>query len=259
MKKQPFTPRKAEKALTTYSAAAGALLAANHAGAAIIHTDLEGMQLFSLDEFTLNFDLPGGTYGVTLGVGSDVSFVGATSRWIYSAFVTGAGERAVDGVGRPMVLSFGQNIRTAPAAAGGGFGGGTLLGEQVFSYWSSLSSYYVTTGSGAGYTTFFSTFGSSTTTTGNFIGQNNVYLGLKVTDSGTDYFGWAEISVDEFAGNLTLHSWAYDDEGNDITTGQVIPEPAHIGLLAAGAAGVLAWRRKRRQIAEEAGSERESA
>lgn len=153
-----------------------------------------------------------------------------------------------------MVLSFGQNI--APNA----FGGGTMLGEFFRKQWYDMTFISMPPGPygtpGGSYPMSFPV--SSSGTAGNFTGRNNVYLGLKVTDNGTDYYGWVEISVSGFAHLITLHSWAYDDEGNDIQAG-AIPEPGHIGLLAAGAAGLLAWRRKRQQVRAEAGSETEGA
>ena len=44
---------------------------------------------------------------------------------------------------------------------------------------------------------------------------------------------------------LTIIDYAYADVGESISVGQTVPEPGSLALLALGAAGVSAWRRKR--------------
>jgi PEP-CTERM motif len=72
------------------------------------------------------------------------------------------------------------------------------------------------------------------------------YLGLRFDiDSGdevtSDPYGYATI-VDD-----TLVSITYDDSGASVTIPVSTPEPASLGLLAFGAAGVAAIRKRRRQ------------
>lgn len=59
-------------------------------------------------------------------------------------------------------------------------------------------------------------------------------------------YGWARISV-AAAGNGNVVDWAYEDTGAPITAGAV-PEPGSLTLLAAGAAGLAQWRRRRASV-----------
>lgn len=70
-----------------------------------------------------------------------------------------------------------------------------------------------------------------------FDGPGTVYLGLSFDVSGTDPYGYATIV------NGELISITYDANGNPVTIRA--PEPSALGLLALGAAGVVALRRRR--------------
>jgi hypothetical protein len=73
------------------------------------------------------------------------------------------------------------------------------------------------------------------------------YLGVRFTVSGQEYLGWAELTNVSPYG-LTLNGYAYNDvPGEPILAGQtsVTPEPSSLALFAAGAAGLLALRRRR--------------
>jgi MYXO-CTERM domain-containing protein len=78
------------------------------------------------------------------------------------------------------------------------------------------------------------------------------YIGFEFGATvGTPQFGWAEVTV--AAGSATIDSWAYQSSPNvPIQAGQV-PEPASsaagLGLLALGAAGVSAYKRRRQKTA----------
>ncbi|HWB99336.1 MAG TPA: PEP-CTERM sorting domain-containing protein [Bryobacteraceae bacterium] len=88
-------------------------------------------------------------------------------------------------------------------------------------------------------------------TQGNFLtGQT----GIAAIQAGSD-LGWIRLRVDATGGNpisVTAIDWAYDTAGESIVagdTGLAAPEPGTtaMALLAAGAAGVLAWRRRKTQ------------
>lgn len=77
------------------------------------------------------------------------------------------------------------------------------------------------------------------------------YLGVEFNiDGGPELFGYLTETV-TYAGtnaSVTLASLTYDDSGAAITVGAsatAAPEPASLSLLAAGAAGVTALRRRR--------------
>jgi hypothetical protein len=82
---------------------------------------------------------------------------------------------------------------------------------------------------------------------GNFIGAHGAFLGLRfqIPADNSTHFGWARVSVDDDL-TMTLVDWAYESTpGVGILAGAV-PEPASLGLLALGAAGVIALRRGRK-------------
>jgi len=84
------------------------------------------------------------------------------------------------------------------------------------------------------------------------------FLGLEIVVNGQTDYGWADVSLnnggtppsrhsnpDDPTGQFTLYGYAYDDSGLPITAG-AIPEPSSLALLAVGAAGVAALRRRRK-------------
>ncbi|MEM8956040.1 MAG: PEP-CTERM sorting domain-containing protein [Verrucomicrobiota bacterium] len=74
---------------------------------------------------------------------------------------------------------------------------------------------------------------------GNFPGPKNI-IGFSF-ENGTDiHYAWMQLEL----GSLTVISGAYNDTpGASILVGQV-PEPSGVLLLAVGAAGLMAWRRR---------------
>ena len=70
-----------------------------------------------------------------------------------------------------------------------------------------------------------------------------VGFSFELESDGTTVYGWAEIERLDSA-NGRLLGWAYDDSGAPIT----VPEPAGLALLALGAAGVSALRKKRQKV-----------
>jgi hypothetical protein len=76
---------------------------------------------------------------------------------------------------------------------------------------------------------------------------NSGYLGLRFYASGITNYGWASVTVTPNLHSITIGQFAYDNTGVDLPAG-VIPEPTSLSLLALGAAGVLAFRRSRKNV-----------
>lgn len=80
---------------------------------------------------------------------------------------------------------------------------------------------------------------------GYFLG-NKGYAGLRFDPGDGAHYGWAEISTPDDAASVTLYGYAYETEVDaPINAGQV-PLPSSLLLLGSGAAGLLAYRRRRR-------------
>lgn len=84
------------------------------------------------------------------------------------------------------------------------------------------------------------------------LNSSNNLVGIRFTDGANTYFGWMRFSLaaTQQGQPRTLVEYAYDDSGAGILAGAV-PEPttmALLGVMAAGALGVRAWR-KRKEVA----------
>jgi subtilisin family serine protease len=94
-----------------------------------------------------------------------------------------------------------------------------------------------------------SSLGTFQTMTPEFTGTT-AFMGVEFPNaSNTELFGWIRIAGGSTLGiPATIVDWAYEDSGAGILTGAgLIPEPSSLalGCLAAGAAGLAAWRKRK--------------
>jgi len=75
-------------------------------------------------------------------------------------------------------------------------------------------------------------------------------FGFRFNDGGGIVYGWANATfVSGGNGGVTVHEWAFQDDGSSIAVGDIgaVPEPATtavgLGALALGAAGLRRWRK----------------
>jgi len=83
------------------------------------------------------------------------------------------------------------------------------------------------------------------------------FAGVKINNNGTDIFAWLRFTVQNNASgypiNVTLVDWAYEDSGAPIIAGATtspVPLPGSLGLLAMGASGLAAFRRRKKKASE---------
>ena len=91
------------------------------------------------------------------------------------------------------------------------------------------------------------------------VGTDN-FIGFQVVDpdvnSGNPVYGWAQLSIPSGGpspADAQILAFAYQDDGTGIVlgdTGIVIPEPSTLGLLALGATGLAALRRRKRSTSD---------
>lgn len=95
-----------------------------------------------------------------------------------------------------------------------------------------------------------------------FNNVSNAFIGLSFPSSTDTYFGWVRVAINNAAGSFVIKDWAFNDlSAAAVTGGQqsvlgpgiqagdtgdgFVPEPGTLGMLAAGAAGLLSLRRRR--------------
>jgi hypothetical protein len=98
-----------------------------------------------------------------------------------------------------------------------------------------------------------SAIGCGTGWAGQFDGEGIGFIGFKFNNGSGDQYGWVRIWMSRGNNpnlNFQLIDYAYGDVGDRIRAGQtssneMVPEEGSLGWLALGAAGLLAWRKRR--------------
>jgi MYXO-CTERM domain-containing protein len=88
------------------------------------------------------------------------------------------------------------------------------------------------------------------------------FIGFKFNNGNGDQYGWVRIKLNQCFLSFQLIDYAYGDPGEPVRAGQtsnndmvpvesddVVPQEGSLGALALGAAGLLAWRKRRSQAA----------
>lgn len=144
---------------------------------------------------------------------------------------------------------FGGNPYQGLSVFGNGQVAGFDAGPYNFAYVSNLTEGALIDSTTVGPTFFGSMASASANPNAEFINATDGYVGLSFGTSPNLRFGWIRVDVDSANASFTIKDWAYETEpGVSINAGQV-PEPGTLGLLAAGAAGVAAMRKRRKQVA----------
>jgi hypothetical protein len=95
-------------------------------------------------------------------------------------------------------------------------------------------------------------------TEGNFAGVTEKYIGFRVHLSSTEdlVYGWAKVStvtnLNEIgvSGDVILHGYAYESTPNTAIVTGAVPEPTSLAIFAMGGAGIAAWKRRRKAVAQ---------
>ena len=215
-----------EKKLLSYSIAAGAALITTENAQAIQFRDL-GDIMISNDSFLLDFNDDG-----KIDFNIFHSHLSMTSPYVLQfSGASGAGAISKNGF-------VGANFFISKLNAGD-----TIGENDDFIRRGNFGSIYNSQG--------------STQLYGNFLGAQNAFFGVKFNDiSGNRLFGWGRVSMPDDGSKITLHDLAYNEISDEpIRAGQMvnddppggtpIPEPGTLGMLALGAIGVCAWRKRK--------------
>lgn len=192
-----------------YSLAAGA--AAGMAGTADAQIVYSGVQDLAIAQFSSqNLNLDGDAYNDILL--KNYVFLGGNYQGAYVNFAPGKVVGFFSGFGYASALSEGDLI-DASTTAGGPFQSSMAYGGN--------------------------------NPNAEFNNVSGAFLGLEFPINATSHFGWVRVTIDNAAGTFVINDWAYNSvPGEGLRAGQV-PEPTALGLLAAGAAGVAAMRRRK--------------
>ncbi|MFC1821773.1 PEP-CTERM sorting domain-containing protein [Thermodesulfobacteriota bacterium] len=144
----------------------------------------------------------------------------------------------------PPYYTYAPAIKNIAASA-------TVDGDLFPAYPAPNSNYPLT----YGYLAAYSAVNGATYRYGNFNGSG--FIGIEFTNSsdGLQHYGFIWVSVPFDVSQITVHGWAWEDVAGESI--HATPEPGTLATLAMGAAGLGAWRRRRKK--KHAGESSEKA
>ena len=252
------------------AATASALSLAGGAEAATIYSGLQNIVLepyrFSASTFVgLELDLDG-AFGNDLGLGiyiaSSFSFSAGYGSGIYARFRGAA--RVDQRFGLPNGAGILQGTATGARRLSSGEtissgAGDFVLGAPPMNRYNLIRS---TSG------TVMNTFSS---VAGTWAGSTTGFLGIALQRGGDTHYGWVRLQLEDRGGSpsqapdgasdkLTVVDWAWNSvPGAPIVAGVLVPEPSTLQLLAVGALGTQAFRKRRREREGREGARRDEA
>jgi hypothetical protein len=140
------------------------------------------------------------------------------------------------------------------------FAPGRFVGFNVgpLSYVSALTVYDPIGSANAGPTFFGSLAYGAANPNAEFNNVSNAFIGLSFPVGDKLLYGWLRVAIDNANKSFLIKDWAYNDGNVAALAGTVtdgilagdtgdgyVPEPGTLGMLAAGAAGVIGLRRRR--------------
>jgi len=270
-----------KKRLLSYSAVAGAaLIAAGHAAGGVVYSGPQNITVDSGNP-SVGVDFDGGGAEVTIdfsgGIDQQINTTvlgGSYTTGGYSTYVTtGPGTDPYGPPGGYSTWIPGQHVPGQTYTSSqtdwwrrlkaNGLGGAGLVANQEAqilsqsqnvgaggtNYWQTAPA-PLASAEGATSHSFYSGGGQQSTRFGNFLGAKG-YIGVRFDNGQGLRYGWIQFEGAGDASSGLVIDWAYDDTGAPMHCGTtsggepVIPEPSGLALLATGAAGLAALRKKR--------------
>ncbi len=209
MKRTLTTQEKVMKKLASYSALAGAFIVANTGvNAQIVYTDVNPDETYSGD---------GEFYELDLNLDGDVDFMFKVNDFSTAGIFSSAGGATWGGlIQNVFIYSYngavgGQSYSLGtliPYALNSGvtidndmqFNTNSIYGNQIMAFYLGIQSYYA---SGT-------TLAWFTSPIGEWSGKTEKFIALRLDEGGSEYYGWARLSVNDNNHEFTIHDFAYN-------------------------------------------------